>query len=73
MILEFSTSLKKQNKRATVWLGHGLWPRLLRSQPSLGPNPRSTTIGPSEKRKKRKKGSFALGTLLFLKQFKPFY
>jgi hypothetical protein len=60
----------KERKRAIVRLGHGLWPRPLHSQPSLGPNPRPTATGPSENKRKRK---FALGTPnLFLKPFKPF-
>jgi ribonuclease I len=46
---------RKERKRATVWLGHGLWPRPLHSQPSLGPNSRPTTMGPREKKKKKKK------------------
>jgi hypothetical protein len=43
---------KEKRKRATVRLGHGFWPSPQHSQPSLGPNPRSTTTGPSEKNKK---------------------
>jgi len=65
---------KKERKRATVRLSHGLCPRL-RSQPSQGPNPRPTTTGLSEKRKRKKeKESFAVGTLnLFLKPLSPFH
>jgi ribonuclease I len=45
---------RKQRKRATVWLGHGLWPRPPPSQPSMEPNSRSTITGPSEKKKNKK-------------------
>jgi hypothetical protein len=45
---------RKQRKRATVRLGHRLWPRPLPSQPSLEPNPRPAITGPSEKKKKKK-------------------
>jgi hypothetical protein len=51
---------RKENQRATVRLGHGLWPRLLHSQPSLGRIRDPPQQAQVKKRKKKKKKKFCI-------------
>jgi hypothetical protein len=64
---------RKKRKRATVLLGHGLWPSPQCSQPNM-----DRIQGPPQqaqaKKRNNKKRILASGSLnLFLKPFKPFH